>query len=203
MSFNAVRLQPMLQSSSQGSYPFVYFQCPALAFYGSLTGYWATCLAGYISGDNSQFSWHSASVLLKCSRSQLSVDQSFINFPSLTGSLTGTKPACFFGGFRSRSTSCSRSLFCLASVLLPCSLCQLCVVRVLLISFPSLTGTKPACLFGGFRSRSTSYSSFSFCLASVLLPCSLCQLYVVRVLLISFPRITGSLTGTKPACLTG
>ena len=138
-----------------------------------------------------------------CSRSQLSVDQSFINFPSLTGSLTGTKPACFFGGLRSRSTSCSRSLFCLASVLLPCSLCQLCVVRVLLISFPSLTGTKPACLFGGFRSRSTSYSSFSFCLASVLLPCSLCQLYVVRVLLISFPRINGSLTGTKPACLTG
>ena len=126
-----------------------------------------------------------------------------LNFPSLTGSLTGTKPACFFGGLRSRSTSCSRSLFCLASVLLPCSLCQLCVVRVLLISFPSLTGTKPACLFGGFRSRSTSYSSFSFCLASVLLPCSLCQLYVVRVLLISFPRITGSLTGTKPACLTG
>ena len=77
------------------------------------------------------------------------------------------------------------------------------LIRVLLISFPSLTGTKPACLFGGFRSRSTSYSSFSFCLASVLLPCSLCQLYVVRVLLISFPRITGSLTGTKPACLTG
>ena len=64
-----------------------------------------------------------------------------LNFPSLTGSLTGTKPACFFGGLRSRSTSCSRSLFCLASVLLPCSLCQLCVVRVLLISFPSLTGS--------------------------------------------------------------
>ena len=142
-------------------------------------------------------------MLLKCSRSQLSVDQSFINFPSLTGSLTGTKPACFFGGLRSRSTSCSRSLFCLASVLLPCSLCQLCVVRVLLISFPSLTGTKPAGLFGGFRSRSTSYSSFSFYLASVLLQCSLCQLYVVIVLLISFPRITGSLSGTKPACLTG
>ena len=139
----------MIQTSSQGRYPFVYFQCPALAFYGSLTGYWATCLVGYISGDNYQFSWHSASVLLKCSRSQL------------------------------------------------------CVVRVLLISFPSLTGTKPACLFEGFRSRSTSYSSFSFCLASVLLPCSLCQLYVVRVLLISFPRITGSLTGTKPACLPG
>ena len=122
-----------------------------------------------------------------------------LNFPSLTGSLTGTKPACFFGGLRSRSTSCSRSLFCLASVLLPCSLCQLCVVTVLLISFPSLTGTKPACVFGGFRSRSTSYSSFSFYLASVLLPCFLCQLSVVRVLLISFP----SLTGTKPACLTG
>ena len=84
-----------------------------------------------------------------------------LNFPSLTG----TKPACFFGGLRSRSTSCSRSLFCLASVLLPCSLCQLCVVRVLLISFPSLTGTKPACLFGGFRSRSTSYSSFFFLLS--------------------------------------
>ena len=72
-----------------------------------------------------------------------------------------------------------------------------------LLNFPGLTGTKPACLFGGFRSRSTGYSSFSFCLASVLLPCSLCQLYVVRVLLISFPRITGSLTGTKPVCLFG
>ena len=77
------------------------------------------------------------------------------------------------------------------------------LIRVLLISFPSLTGTKPACLFGGFRSRSTSYSSFSFYLASVLLPCSLCQLYVVIVLLISFPRITGSQSGTKPAYLTG
>ena len=92
-----------------------------------------------------------------------------LNFLSLTGSLTGTKPACFFGGLRSRSTSCSRSLFCLASVLLPCSLCQLCVVRVLLISFPSLTGTKPACLFGGFRSRSTSCSS-SFFLLSLCAP---------------------------------
>ena len=72
----------MLQTSSQGRYPFVYFQCAALAFYGSLTGHWATCLVGYISGDNSQFSWHSASVLLKCSRSQqLSVVQSFIKFP--------------------------------------------------------------------------------------------------------------------------
>ena len=107
----------MLQTSSQGRYPFVYPQCPALAFYVSLTGYcsyWATCLVGYISGDNSQFSWHSASVLLKCSRSQLSVDQSFINFPSLTGSLTGTKPACLFGGFRSRSTGCSGSFFLLS-----------------------------------------------------------------------------------------
>ena len=74
----------MLQTSNQGRYPFFYFQCPALAFYGSLTGYWATCLVGYISGVFStlvQFSWHSASVLLKCSRSQLSVDQSFIKFP--------------------------------------------------------------------------------------------------------------------------
>ena len=71
----------MLQTSSQGRYPFVYPQCPALALYGSLTGYWATCLVGYISEDNSLFSWHSASVLLKCSRSQLSIHQSFIKFP--------------------------------------------------------------------------------------------------------------------------
>ena len=94
--------------------------------------------------------------------------------------------------------------FCLASVLLPCSLCELCVVRVLLISFPSLTGTTPACLFGGFRSRSTSCSSFSFCLASVCsyrVPCASYPLS--EFLLISFPRITVSLTGTKPACLTG
>ena len=71
----------MLQTSSQGRYPFVYRQCPALAFSGSLTGYWATCLVGYISEVNSQFSCHSASVLLKCSRSQLSVGQSFIKLP--------------------------------------------------------------------------------------------------------------------------
>ena len=64
VSFDAVRLQTMLQTSSQGRYPFFYPQCPVLAFYGNLTGYWATCLVGYISGDNSQFSWHSASVLL-------------------------------------------------------------------------------------------------------------------------------------------
>ena len=64
VSFDAVRLQTMSQTSSQGRYPFVYPQCPVLAFYDSLTGYWATCLVGYISGDNSQFSWHSASVLL-------------------------------------------------------------------------------------------------------------------------------------------
>ena len=102
----------MLQTSSQGRYPFVYPQCPALALYGSLTGYWATCLVGYISEDNSQFSWHSASVLLKCSRSQLSVDQSFQLLSS--PSLTGTKPACLFGGFRSRLTSCSSSFFLLS-----------------------------------------------------------------------------------------
>ena len=94
-----------------------------------------------------------------------------LNFPSLTGSLTGTKPACFFGGLRSRSTSCSRSLFCLASVLLPCSLCQLCVVRVLLISFPSLTGTKPACLTGGFRSRATICSTSFFFLWKLVYEC--------------------------------
>ena len=82
MSRDAVRLQAMLQTSSQGRYPFVYPQCSALAFSGSVTGYWATCLVGYIiSRDNSQFSWPSASVLLKCSRSQLSVGQSFIKFP--------------------------------------------------------------------------------------------------------------------------
>ena len=152
----------MLQTSSQGRYPSVYPQCPAPAFSGSLTGYWATCLVGYISEDNSQFSWHSASVLLKCSRSQLSVDQSFQLLSS--PSLTGTKPACLFGGFRSRLTSYSSFSFCLASVhvLLPCSLCQLCVVRVLLISFPRQTGTKPACLIGGFRSRATICSTRFF-----------------------------------------
>ena len=72
------RLQAMLQTSSQGCYPFAYPQCPALAFSGSLTGYWATCLVGCISQHNSQFPWLSASVFLNCSQSQLSVDQSFI-----------------------------------------------------------------------------------------------------------------------------
>ena len=43
------------------------------------------------------------------------------------------------------------------------------LIRVLLISFPSLTGTKPACLLGGFRSRSTSCSS-SFFLLSLCAP---------------------------------
>ena len=102
----------MLQTSSQGRYPSVYPQCPAPAFSGSLTGYWAKCLVGYISEDNFQFSWHSASVLLKSSRSQLSVDQSFQLLSS--PSLTGTKPACLFGGFRSRLTSCSSSFFLLS-----------------------------------------------------------------------------------------
>ena len=167
----------MLQTSSQGCYPFAYPQCPALAFSGSLTGYWATCLVGCISEVivNSQFSWHSASVLLKCSRSQLYVVWVLlISFPSLTGSLTGTKPACLFGGFRSRSTSYSSFSFCLASVLLPCSLCQLSVVRVL-ISFSSLTGgltcTKPACLIGGFRSRATICSTSFFFLWNVVFEC--------------------------------
>ena len=131
----------MLQTSSQGRYPFVYPQCPALAFSGSVTGYWATCLVGYISGDNSQFSWPSASVLLSVPGRSYPLVRVLLNFPSQTGSLTGTKPACLFGGFRSRSTSCSSSSFCLASVLLPCSLCQLSVVRVLLISFPRITGS--------------------------------------------------------------
>ena len=49
-------------------------------------------------------------------------------FPSLTGSLTssltGTKPACLFGGFRSRSTSCSSSFF----------LHRLCAPTVFLVS---------------------------------------------------------------------
>ena len=126
------------------------------------------------------------------------------SFPSLTGSLTGsstssltdTKFACLNGGFRSISIRCSGSLF-LWKLVFFCECCTL--VIYLLLYF----GTMPACLFEEFRSRSTGYSSFSFCLASVLLLCSLCQVYVVRVLLISFPRITGSLTGTKPACLTG
>ena len=42
------------------------------------------------------------------------------------------------------------------------------LIRVLL-NFPSLTGTKPACFFGGFRSRSTSWSS-SFFLLSLYAP---------------------------------
>ena len=134
----------MLQTPSQGRYPFVYPQCPALAFSGSLTGYWATCLVGYISEVivNSQFSWHSASVLLKCSRSQLSVDQSFIKFPQPSWP-PNWHQACLL-------------------IYLPCSLCQLSVVRVLLISFPRLTGTKPACLIGGFRSRATICCTSSF-----------------------------------------
>ena len=94
-----------------------------------------------------------------------------ISFLSLTGSLTGTKPACLFGGFRSRSTSCSSSAFCLASALLPCSLCQLSVVRVSLISFSSLTGTKPACLTGGFRSRATICSTTFFFLWKLVYEC--------------------------------
>ena len=55
-------------------------------------------------------SFCSASVLgLQCSLSQLSVDQSFIKFPSLTApSLSGL---CLIGGFRSRSTVCSTSSF--------------------------------------------------------------------------------------------
>ena len=130
----------MLQTSSQGRYPFVYPQCPVLAFSGSVTGYWATCLVGYISGDNSQFSWPSASVLLNCSRLSFPLVRVLINYPSLTGSLTGTKPACLFGGSRSRSTSCSSSFFLL-------SLCASTVFHVLVIrcqsfiSFPSLTGS--------------------------------------------------------------
>ena len=49
MSRDAVRLQAMLQTSRQGRYPFAYPQCSALAFSGSVTGYWATCLVAYIS----------------------------------------------------------------------------------------------------------------------------------------------------------
>ena len=38
----------MLQTSSQGRFPFVYPKCPALAFSGSLSSNWATYLVGYI-----------------------------------------------------------------------------------------------------------------------------------------------------------
>ena len=110
MSRDAVRLQAMLQTSSQGRYPFFYPQCPAPAFYGSLTGYWATCLVGHISEDNPSFP--GPQPLCSCSVSGPSYPliRVLFNFPSLTG----TKPACLFGGFRSRSTSCGSSFFLLS-----------------------------------------------------------------------------------------
>ena len=81
-----------------------------------------------------------------------------ISFPSVTG----TKPACFFGGFRSRSTSCSSSFFLLSlcapnAFPVPVIRCQ-----NFINSFPSLTGTKPACLTGEFRSRASICSTSFF-----------------------------------------
>ena len=70
----------MLQTSSQRRYPFVYPQCPALAFYGSLTGNWATCLVGYISEDNSHCVPGLSYPLIRV----------LVSFPSLIG----TNPAC-------------------------------------------------------------------------------------------------------------
>ena len=96
-------------TSSQVVIPgFIYPKCPALAFSGSLTGNWTTCIVGYISEDNPQFSRSSTSVFLQCSLCQLSVDQSLFSFPSLTSDRTGTNPTW---RFRSRSTSCSSSFF--------------------------------------------------------------------------------------------
>ena len=151
----------MLQTSSQGRYPFVYPQCPAIAFSGSLTGYWATCLVGYISEDIIP-SFPGTQPL--CSWSVPVIRWFRVLFSSLilTGGLNGTKPAYLFeGSGRDRSVVAVLS-FCLASVLLPCSLCQLSVVTVLLISFPRLTGIKPACLIGGFWSRATICSTSFF-----------------------------------------
>ena len=73
----------MLQTSSQGRQPFVYpGRCPSLPFSGSLTGNWPTCLVGYIIVQIiPSFFRRLASVLLQCSLCQLSVDQSFIQFP--------------------------------------------------------------------------------------------------------------------------
>ena len=89
---------------------FFYPQCPAPAFCGSLTGYWATCLVGHISEDNPSFP--GPQPLCPCSVPGPSYPliRVLFNFPNLTG----TKPACLFGGFRSRSTSRSSFFFLLS-----------------------------------------------------------------------------------------
>ena len=94
-----------------------------------------------------------------------------LNFPSLTGSLTGTKPACLFGGFRSRSTSCSSSFFLLSlcapnAFPVPVIRCQ-----NFINSFPSLTGTEPACLTGEYRSRASICSTSFFFLWKLVDEC--------------------------------
>ena len=89
--FDAVSLQAMLQTSSQGRYPLM-------------------CLVGHISEDNPSFP--GPQPLCSCSVPGPSYPliRVLFNFPNLTG----TKPACLFGGFRSRSTSCSSFFFLLS-----------------------------------------------------------------------------------------
>ena len=82
----------MLQTSSQGRNPFVYPKCPSLAFSGSLSSNWATYFVGYIKIIPS-FPAVSLCASTECSLSQLSIDQSFISFPSLS-----TKPKRGGGG---------------------------------------------------------------------------------------------------------
>ena len=82
----------MLQTSSQGRNPFVYPKCPSLAFSGSLSSNWATYFVGYIKIIPS-FPAVSLCASTECSLSQLSIDQSFVSFPSLS-----TKPSCLIGG---------------------------------------------------------------------------------------------------------
>ena len=103
----------MLQTSSQGRQPFVYPSgCPALAFSGSVTGNWPTCLVGYIivqiipsfSGSQPLCSYS-----VPCPSYPLIIV--LFSFPSLTSDLTGTKPGCVIWGFTSRLTSCSSSFF--------------------------------------------------------------------------------------------
>ena len=138
---------------------------------GGLTGTTAACLFG---GFRSISTSCSSSFFLLSLRAPNAFPvpvircQNFLNsFPSLTG----TKPACLFGGFRSRSTSCSSSFFLL-------SLCAPNAFPVPVIrcqnffnSFPSLTGTKPACLTGEFRSRATICSTSFFFLWKLVYEC--------------------------------